>query len=546
MNIKKIKFDLILLSILIIFFFHQSLNIFIGGNTYDELFLIYEIGNIYNKVILFFTDNSNPKLLEIGVNEYYGFLVIMPIYILSNSSKMNALLERFYSFFDGLYGTNPDEILYQNMHIFLTIYVVIMLYLIFRKLQFFYSAEVSLFVIVFLIVYPSFSGHSMFNIKDLPYALQLFLATLYLTEFNSKLVSKNEINKLNVLIVGFNVGLSCLIRINAYPFIGLVLVFYYFKINKDLIKKFLIQNTSVFLVSLIFLFLGTPSSWKLPLIWLRDALIHQFTYSWSGYTVTNGQFIEATNIDPTYLLQWLFFRSPINYIFGVLVLSLFFITKRKVNEFTNYSFYFFVVVNLLFIIFRPSAYDGIRQFLFLIPFIVIIFVESIYLLSKNKKTLIFLFSASLIYVTYSQYGLGPYKYVYLNEFTNTQSIDSYCEKIDGCGDWPTDYYAYSGKELAMKIDSLDIDNILICKPPQAVTSYINTDIKVYRSIQEIKNDEIKTFFVTTFHRPRPYNDSCRFDVNNVDYSCFLVDRLSTKIRRQSISLSYLSKCSVSY
>lgn len=546
MNIKKIKFELILLSILIIFFFHQSLNIFIGGNTYDELFLIYESGNIYNKVILFFTDNSNPKLLEIGVNEYYGFLVILPIYILSNSSKMNALLDRFYSFFDGLYGTNPDEIIYQNMHIFLTVYVVIMLYLIFRKLQFFYSAEVSLFVIVFLIVYPSFSGQSMFNIKDLPYALQLFLATLYLTEFNSKLVSKNEINKLNVLIVGFNVGLACLIRINAYPFIGLVSVFYLFKSNKDLIKKFLIKNTSVFLVSLIFLFLGTPSSWKSPLIWLRDALIHQFTYSWSGYTVTNGQFIEATNIDPTYLLQWLFFRSPINYIFGVLVLPLFFIAKRRINEFTNYSFYFFVVVNLLFIIFRPSAYDGIRQFLFLLPFMVVIFVESICLLSKNKKTLIFLFSASLFYVTYSQYGLGPYKYVYLNEFTNTQSIDSYCEKIDGCGDWPTDYYAYSGKELAMKIDSLDIDKILICKPPQAVTSYINSDIKVYRSIQEIKNDEIKTFFVTTFHRPRPFNDSCRFDINNVDYSCFLVDSLSTKLRRQSISLSYLSKCSVSY
>ena len=49
MFIKKIKFELILLSILIVFFFHQSLNIFIGGNTYDELFLIYEMISIqYN------------------------------------------------------------------------------------------------------------------------------------------------------------------------------------------------------------------------------------------------------------------------------------------------------------------------------------------------------------------------------------------------------------------------------------------------------------------------------------------------------------------
>tara|TARA_B100000035_G_scaffold39302_1_gene29611 strand:+ start:3160 stop:4800 length:1641 start_codon:yes stop_codon:yes gene_type:complete len=546
MNLKKNKVEFILLSVLIIFFFHQSLNIFIGGNTYDELFLIYESGNIYNKVILFFTDNSNPKLLEIGVNEYYGFLVILPIYILSNSSKVNSFLNNFYSFFDGLYGTNPDEIIYQNMHIFLTVYVVIMLYFIFRKLKFFYQAEVSLLIIVFLIFYPSFSGQSMFNIKDLPYALQLFLATIYLAEFNSKLVNENEINKLDVLLVGLNVGLACLIRINAYPFIGLVSVFYLYKTNKNIIKNFLIKNTSVFLVSIIFLFLGTPSSWKSPLTWARDALIHQLTYSWSGYTLTNGQFIEASNIDSTYLVQWLFFRTPINYIVGVLVLSLFFITRRTSNEFTNYSFYFFVVVNILFILFRPSAYDGIRQFLFLLPFVVVMFVNSIFLISKKKKTLVTLFIVSLFYVCYSQYGLGPYKYIYLNEFVNTQSIDRYCEKIDGCGDWPTDYYAYSGKELAIKIDSLDVDIVLICKPPQAVTSYIKSDTKVYRSIQEIKNENINTFFVTTFQRPRPFNDSCRFDINEVDYNCYLVDSQSTKLRGQSINLSYLSKCSVNY
>ena len=90
---------------------------------------------------------------------------------------------------------------------------------------------------------------------------------------------------------------------------------------------------------------------------------------------------------------------------------------------------------------------------------VVMFVESVYLIGKNKKTVFFLFSISIFYITYSQYGLGPYKYIYLNEFANTQSIDRYCEKIDGCGNWPTDYYAFSGKDLAMKIDSLDIDKL---------------------------------------------------------------------------------------
>ena len=59
-----------------LFLLHQVVNIFIGGNTYDELFLIYESGNIYNKIILFFTDIQNPALTKININEFYGYLVI--------------------------------------------------------------------------------------------------------------------------------------------------------------------------------------------------------------------------------------------------------------------------------------------------------------------------------------------------------------------------------------------------------------------------------------------------------------------------------------
>ena len=72
----------------LIFLFTQLNNVFIGGNTYDEQFLYYEAGKIYNKIFLFFQDREYLSSLELNPFEFYGYLVIIPLYILSNSSNI--------------------------------------------------------------------------------------------------------------------------------------------------------------------------------------------------------------------------------------------------------------------------------------------------------------------------------------------------------------------------------------------------------------------------------------------------------------------------
>ena len=545
MNFEKIKYQTYLLSVLLFFLIHQIFYLIQGGNTYDELFLIYESGNIYNKIRLFFTDNNNPLLYDIGVNEYYGFLVVLPIYILANSTTINNLFEIFYINLD---IQQQDEILYFNMHILLNIYVVVILFFIYRKLLNFYNKNTSLLVVIFIIIFPSFNGQSLFNIKDIPYALQLFLGVIYLYSclYNLNL-GKNQ-NKKEILLTGTNIGLACLLRVNAYGFIGLVSL--YFLIitiykKRDLVL-YLKTNFYVYFISLIVVIVGSPSSWKSPFRWLFDALIHQFFYEWSGYTLTNGKFIEASNVSSTYLIEWFFYRSPIIYIVGLIFYLFLFLNKKSNNHFSKFTFLFLLFVNLLFIFLKPNAYDGIRQFLFLLPYISLIFVESINQLFPKKNVRITFLLFSIIYVMYSQSGLGPYKYVYLNEFSDEINISEYCENIDGCGDWPTDYYAFSGRELAKKINNSNVQTLLSCKPPQAVNTYLKSNIRVSRSIQDFKDKEISTFYVSSFHRPRPFNDSCRFDINNVIYDCKLIDKVVTNLRNKEIALSYLSKCEVSY
>jgi hypothetical protein len=535
-------------SVFSLFLLHQVINIFIGGNTYDELFLIYESGNIYNKIILFFTDIQNPALTEINPYEFYGYLVILPIYIISSSSKVNYVFQSIFSNNSLINIQNKDEVLYILMHLLLNFYVILIIFLIWKKLNEIYSVNFSNLFIFFLCFTPSFIGHAMFNIKDIPYALQIFLGTVYFVNYFIKNNLGNSLFNKELLIVGFTFGLAGLVRINSYAFLGLASFFFLIvKIRqKGAIRNYLVNNAFIYFISIITIIIGTPPSWLNPFKWFKSALDWQFFYTWTGTTLTNGKFIDAENMTSTYLLEWFSFRMPMIYL-PVIFITGYFVFKKKTSLATNYFFFFVVTVNLLFIIFRPSAYDGIRQFLFLIPFLIILFIESISQTSFMHEIKIFIFIFCGAYLIFTQIGLGAYKYTYFNELVQTENISSYCENIDGCGDWSSDYWGFSGKEMANLINLEymdDIDYLLSCKPPQSVNTYLDYRINTYRNVLDIVDLGQSEFHVVSFHRPRKINDSCRFDTNKFIYSCNEIDKITTRLRNGDLNLSYLSLCGV--
>ena len=549
--IQKIsKYDKYLIGIFTLYGFHQVFYIFIGGNTYDEMFLLYESGNIYNKIILFFTDNSNELLYKVGVNEYYGFLVVLPIYLLANSNIINSIFIQLFSSSENININNNDEILYILLHIFLNLYVIIILFFIYKKLNIFFEKKVSLLFVLFLLLFPSINGHALFNIKDIPYALQLFLTILYIFDFFLNSDFKNKLNLKKISITGLNIGLVCLLRVNAYGFVGIASLYLLilFLRRGSKLKTLLYNNLLIYFVSIVVVILGSPSSWKNPIKWFIDALEHQFFYTWSGSTITNGRFIDAQNMESTYLVEWLIFKSPIVFLIGFGIFTYQLVIKNITNEFARYSYFFIVFMNLLFFVFRPSAYDGIRQFLFIIPFLIIIFIDSIAHLPINKLLKNFAFAFCAFYLVLTQMGLGAYKYIYFNELIDENNLSYYCEDVDGCGEWPTDYWAFSGKELANFINknskSMNIEYILSCKPPQSVNTYLDSSIKGYRNVNQIVDLGVKEFYVTSFQRPRPNNDSCRFDTNDIKYLCNEITTIETSLRNKGVNLSYLHKCSI--
>ena len=89
-------------------------------------------------------------------------------------------------------------------------------------------------------------------------------------------------------------------------------------------------------------------------------------------------------MDPTYLLTWFFYKLPIVYHIALIFLFLSTIVFRKTSPLFRYSTYYIVSVNLAFIFFLPITYDGIRQYIFLLPFYSILLVEALLKIKDTK------------------------------------------------------------------------------------------------------------------------------------------------------------------
>ena len=79
------------------------------------------------------------------------------------------------------------------MHLFLNIYVVTALYFISKLLKKNWTNKNTNIFIIFLILTPSFTGHALFNLKDIPYLLQLMIFNIYVLNEYSKIKKRYSI-----------------------------------------------------------------------------------------------------------------------------------------------------------------------------------------------------------------------------------------------------------------------------------------------------------------------------------------------------------------
>ena len=176
-----------------------------------------------------------------------------------------------------------------------------------------------------------------------------------------------------------------------------------------------------------------------------------------GYSILNGDIFTLDQSPKSYFLINLFFKTPEYLIISLFYFFYIFAFKNKELKkiFKNFNYIifavFFIIIftNLIFLFSPFGFYDGIRQFLFIIPIILILPVISIVFCFQNMKQIsnkIFICAITPLILMYAFnfISLTPYHYTYLNIFAKNHELN-----------FENDYLGTSIKNLIKKSNFLN-------------------------------------------------------------------------------------------
>ncbi len=334
--------------------------------------------------------------------------------------------------------------------------------------------------ILFLALTPRFWGHSFFNPKDIPFAALFILVSYFGAQWIAQIVKSIYSENLNIkqdykllfgaVFFGVIAGLLSCIRIGGFIVIGFslitimgVLTVNRLQSNDDLSKipqeplaSFLNPKTFISLIVLGFvvvitwfvIVIGlTPAAWSNPLGWLLAAINYMANHSWPGRTLTLGMALPA---QPPwfYLPVWFGVTVPLMTLtFSVIGLweSWTQFTSQQIKNqsliawLTLQCFVFPIIVVLK----KTTIYDAERQFLFVIPALIVFAVIGFNkLLNVINSRAWYVACITLTIVVYSTVmadmkSLHPYEQIYFNSLARIVGIDRKFE---------TDYWITSGRE----------------------------------------------------------------------------------------------------
>tara|TARA_B100000902_G_scaffold59643_1_gene66778 strand:+ start:61179 stop:62921 length:1743 start_codon:yes stop_codon:yes gene_type:complete len=519
---------------------------------------------------------SNEYRYDFSDHEFFGMFYQIQVYFFS---KLNFL----YSYLNSNFFVNELHFTYFLRHIYLVFYSCLGLYFIFLLLKYLQSENFAFVYILFLILIPSINGFGLFDDKDIPYAIHLFIAYLMYLYFVKNFEEGNHPNKKLIFLTGLSFGLLLLIRFNGIAFLTILLISINVLNLKNLIdKKFFFQNLAIGGYSLLIFLLGTVQGWGEYPKYLKNLYWQQFKVStWNGTTIVNGEVFRKSG-DTSYLFKIFFYKLPLTYFLMILIVLFLFKMIRK-NKLLSSSIVFLFLFFIAYLVLKPAAYSYERQYIFIFCFINLIASFSIY----GSKSFIYKYSLVtivLVFNIYTQYGLEEFKYTYLNEFVNEKeisTIDPNCFEFGDCGQWSTDHVSISGLEMAKMVSDTDIP-LMTCAPYHTVSifnnkdNYINLnenhifksgkDLMDYTLINKelliqnnsqriysdinlfsnfIKESNIKTFNYLSEHQLTDKGNHCLHFLNQKNkLNCRLVEENFVRLRGTKVSINFLLTCDV--
>jgi hypothetical protein len=280
---------------------------------------------------------------------------------------------------------------------------------------------------LFLFLTPRFLGHIPGNPKDIPFAVMYFISCSAIYFLSS---CKNPLTK--ILIIGLLLGLTQNFRIVAITLYIILILFdiytYSLKKHKSPTESetwgqfFIKEMQSVILIGIVAL-LVSVLTWPylginvIPN--LQELLTLRTNFPWEHTVIYQGKELKGTQLPGHYLVTWLAITTPILILIPAL-LSPLLITKRGQNR-LFVLFLLTIITNMsLYIIIKPVTYDGLRHFLFVVPFVSALGIIAIIEFFKNTQRKIIragiavLVFINVIVISRQIVTLHPYQYIFFN------------------------------------------------------------------------------------------------------------------------------------
>jgi len=333
---------------------------------------------------------------------------------------------------------------YESTHLVNAIFGLLGVVAVYRLGSFLASPLAGFLSALFLMLTPRFYGHAFNNPKDIPMAVLSTFVIYYLVRAIPQLP---RIPRGLLVKLGVSLGLVLAVRTGAVILIGYIgIVFGLWMLNRHyfdadsgqrrvmLRSDFRAITKALFVVCLIayvVMLVWWPAAQVQPIKQPAKGLLLLSNFKQSIDVYFDGATISNKDLPWYYVGKWFLISMPEFYVIafaaGVIALATMLFSKRIKFSSTDKDRalgIFIVLFGILFplvytVIMKPTDYDGIRHFLFVVPLMAVIAALSVSnILSKAglsvTAVVALLICSSAIVTAVDMVQLHPYQYIYFN------------------------------------------------------------------------------------------------------------------------------------
>lgn len=407
---------------------------------------------------------------------------------------------------------------------------------------------------------PMWTGHAMFNVKDIPVATGYTLVTLGLVAL-ARPAAPSQPKWMWSAIAIVTTGIFIAVGTRPGMWTAILASFVVMLAGSWWVAARRLGGLSASLLTLwragalagaalasFFLLLGVyPAAFADPLTLAWQSASSSANYPADGWMITAG--IRHGQPPPWwYAPMWLTNQFPLLLLaFSLVGVSLGLVTvgralvcRGSTHQNTDLSVGMMLVltqallVPLLAVAVQSQLYDGIRQLLLIVPAWMLMAtfgfwwcLQTAALVRRGRKIALVgvgtLISTAFLLPAVDQVRLFPYSYAYFNEIATLQPINDR---------WPTDYWRTSLKELSGGIPSVELP---VCQADTRVSDCTSP----LQAAPYLRESKVELAPVAGFWLVESIRNGIDIPAN-----CDLVDRVTRPLRHQSIVMGFLARCEV--